>query len=189
MFDLLRNLAAAFGLSTSAGLNAYIPMLMLSLFAKFTPWVQLEEPWSALTSWWIIGLTTVLLVVEIFADKFPVVDTVNDIIQTLFRPTAGAILFAASTQSTIHVHPFFAFACGLILAGGVHVVKTGSRPVLAAMTGGLGNPIASTLEDVVAVITSFVAIIFPYLIIAWLLLLAFLIFLVIRWRRRCATAR
>ena len=47
---------SAFGLSASAGLNAYIPLLVISLMARFTDLIKLGKPWDALTSWWIIGL-------------------------------------------------------------------------------------------------------------------------------------
>jgi len=121
------SLATAFGLSTSAGLNAYIPLLVVALLARFTPLVTLNEPWDALSSWWVIGTLAVLLVVEILVDKIPAVDTVNDVVQTFIRPAAGAILFAATTNA-IGLHPVLAAICGVILAGGVHVVKAGGRP-------------------------------------------------------------
>ncbi len=184
MIEGLLDLASAFGLSTSAGLNAYIPMLTLALLAKFTHLVNLQEPWNALTSWWIIGLLAVLLVVEELADKIPAVDTINDVVQTLVRPTAGAILFAATTQSSIGLHPVLAFGCGVVLAGTVHVVKAGARPVLTATTAGVANPIVSTLEDVVSAVTSFVSLIFPYLVVVWVILLGVTIYLVVRWRRQ-----
>jgi len=184
MIEGLLDLASAFGLSTSAGLNAYIPMLTLAVLAKFTHLIELQEPWSALTSWWIIGLLAVLLVIEELADHIPAVDSVNDVVQTLVRPTAGAIVFAATTQSSINMHPVLAFACGVVLAGTVHVVKAGARPAVTAATAGVGNPIVSTLEDIVSTVTSFVSIIFPYLMVVWAVLLALAIFLVVRWRRR-----
>jgi len=189
MIEGLLDLASAFGLSTSAGLNAYIPMLVLALLARFTGLVELGEPWAALTSWWVIGLLAVLLTVDVLADKIPAVDTVNDVIQTLIRPTAGAVVFAATTQNTINLHPVLAFACGVVLAGGVHLAKSGGRPVVTATTGGAGNPIVSTIEEFVATLVSVVAIIFPYLILAWLFLLVLLIYLIVRWRRQRAEAR
>ncbi|MCD6286722.1 MAG: DUF4126 domain-containing protein [Anaerolineae bacterium] len=178
------DLASAFGLSTAAGLNAYIPMLTVAVLARFTHLIELQEPWSALTSWWIIALLAVLLVIEEIADKIPAVDTVNDVVQTLVRPAAGAILFAATTQSSINMHPVLAFGCGVILAGTVHVVKAGARPAVTAATAGMANPIVSTVEDVVSAVTSFVSVIFPYLVIVWVILLALTIRLVVRWRRR-----
>ncbi len=184
MIQGILDLASAFGLSTSAGLNAYIPMLTLALLARFTRLVELEGEWALLASWWIIGLLGVLLVVEEVADKVPAVDSVNDVIQTFIRPTAGAILFAATTRSSVNLHPVLAMGCGVVMAGGVHVVKAGARPIVTATTAGLGNPIVSTLEDIVATIASFVAIIFPYLMLLWFFLLVVSIFLVVRWRRQ-----
>jgi len=189
MIQGILDLASAFGLSTSAGLNAYIPMLTLALLARFTKLIQLEEPWSYLSSWWVIGLLVILLAIEELADKIPAVDTVNDMIQTFIRPTAGAIVFAATTESSINMHPVLAFGCGIILAGSVHVIKAGARPVLTATTAGTANPIVSVIEDIVSVVTSFVAIIFPYLILLWCILLIALIILVIRWRRQRARER
>ncbi|NIV39792.1 MAG: DUF4126 family protein, partial [Anaerolineae bacterium] len=110
-----------------------------------------------------------LLVVEILVDKVPAADTVNDIIHTFIRPAAGAILFAATTN-TIGLHPILAAVLGVILAGGVHAVKAGGRPVVAATTAGMGNPIVSTVEDIISFATSVLAIVAPYLVVAIILI-------------------
>ena len=159
------SLATAFGLSTAAGLNAYIPLLVVALLARLTPLITLNEPYDALSNWWVIGTLAVLLIVEVLVDKVPAADTINDVIQTFIRPTAGALLFAATTR-TIGIHPVLAAICGVILAGGVHAVKAGGRPVVAATTAGIGNPIVSTIEDAISLVTSLLAIVAPYLIVA-----------------------
>ncbi len=74
------------------------------------------------------------------ADKVPAVDSVNDVIQTVIRPTAGAILFAASGNVISQMSPVLAMICGLLAAGGVHAVKATVRPVMTATTGGRGEP-------------------------------------------------
>jgi hypothetical protein len=59
MFEVLSSLGAAFGLATSAGLNAYIPLLIVALAAHFplhNPSQELAEPYTLIGSWWIIGL-------------------------------------------------------------------------------------------------------------------------------------
>jgi hypothetical protein len=168
------SLATAFGLSTAAGLNAYIPLLVVALLARLTPLLTLNEPWDALSNWWVIGTLAVLLTVEILVDKVPAADTINDIIQTFIRPTAGAILFA-STTNTIGIHPVLGAICGVILAGGVHAVKTGGRPVVAATTAGVGNPIVSTVEDIISFALSVLAIVAPYLIAVLILIAGALI--------------
>ncbi|RLC67123.1 MAG: DUF4126 domain-containing protein, partial [Chloroflexi bacterium] len=155
------SLTTAFGLSTAAGLNAYIPLLVVAVLARLFPsLVTLNAPYDALSSWWVIGTLAVLLTVETLVDKVPAADTANDVIQTFVRPAAGAILFAATTN-TIGVHPVLAAICGVILAGGVHAVKAGGRPVVSATTAGIGNPIVSTIEDVISLVTSVVAIVAP----------------------------
>lgn len=169
------NLSAAFGLSASAGLNAYIPLLTIALVDRLTNGLMdLQGPWVWLSNWWTIGVLTVLLIIEILADKIPAVDTVNDIIQTVVRPTAGAILFAATTRA-IHLHPVVAAICGVIIAGGVHAVKAGGRPVFTATTGGVANPIVSTIEDIVSTIVSITSVVAPYLVLALVVVLASLL--------------
>ncbi len=168
------SLATAFGLSTSAGLNAYIPLLVVALLARFTSLVTLNEPWDALSSWWVIGTLTVLLAIEILVDKVPAVDTVNDAIQTFVRPAAGAILFA-STTNTVGLNPVLAAVCGVLLAGGVHAVKAGGRPVVTAMTAGTGNPVVSTIEDIVSFVVSVLAIVIPFLMAALIIIVAALL--------------
>ncbi len=176
--QIFMGLATAFGLSTAAGLNAYIPLLVVALLARLTPLIELSEPWDALSSWWVIGTLTVLLIVEILVDKIPAVDTVNDVvIQTFIRPAAGAILFA-STTNTIGIHPVLAAICGVILAGGMHAVKAGGRPVVASATAGVGNPVVSTVEDIISFVVSLLAILAPYLIVAFVIVV---ISLVIWW--------
>jgi len=188
MFEAISGLSAAFGLSGSAGLNAYIPLLVVALAARFPmsdPLVKLQAPYDLLSSWWAIGLIAVLLVVEIVADKIPAVDSVNDGIQTFVRPAAGAILFAGSANVITDIHPILSLAAGLLLAGGVHATKAAARPIVTVSTAGVGNPVVSTLEDIVATVVSLLAVVLP--IIAAVLLLGFILFVIItirRWRRR-----
>lgn len=170
----------AFGLAGSAGLNAYLPLLVVALLARFTSWVRLNEPWTALTSGWVIGVLVVLVIVETVADKIPAVNHINDVIQTAIRPAAGAILFAASSNTIADVHPVLAMVCGILVAGSIHLVKSAAiRPAVtvatAAPTAGAAtvpaNVVVSTLEDVVAVVTSVVAVLVPF-ILALVLLFA-----------------
>lgn len=160
----ISTILSAFGLSASAGLNAYIPLLIIALTARFTPLVNLSAPYDLLTSTWVIGTLTVLLLVEILADKIPVVDHVNDLLGLGIRPAAGAMLFAASTGTLDFLDPRLALVSGLVVAGVAHGAKATARPLVTVSTGGIGNPIVSTIEDIAAFTTSVVAVIFPLLI-------------------------
>ena len=182
--DWATGLLTGFGLAGAAGLNAYLPLLVVALAGRFTEWIHLSSPFDALTSWWAIGVLLVLLTIEIFVDKIPAVDTVNDVIQTAVRPAAGAVLFAASTNVITDIHPVLAIVCGLLVAGGVHAVKATSRPVISTMSGGVLNPVASATEDVVSVGTSIMAILVPLATFIVFLILIVGFYLWIRKRKR-----
>jgi uncharacterized protein DUF4126 len=168
--DSFLGIFTSFGLSSSAGLNAYLPRLIVSLVSRFTNLIRLNDPFDALESWWTIGVLVVLATIEILADKIPVVDSINDVIQTFIRPVAGAVLFAANTNAIADVHPVLAMACGLLIAGTVHVVKSAARPVVTAATAGTGNTVVSTAEDVLSALTAFLAILLPALLAIVLLI-------------------
>jgi hypothetical protein len=168
--DAFAGILTSFGLSSSAGLNAYLPLLIVALLSRFTDLIRLNEPFDALESWWTIGVLIVLASIEFLADKIPVVDTINDVVQTLIRPIAGAILFAASTNAIAEIHPVLAMVCGLLIAGTVHVVKATARPLVTAATAGMGNPVVSSVEDVLSAATAFLSVLLPTLIGVVLLL-------------------
>lgn len=178
------DLFSAFGLAGSAGLNAYIPLLLVALAARFPlsdPLLNLSEPYSVMGSWWAIGIISVLLLIEMLVDKVPAIDTVNDVIQTFVRPAAGAVLFAANANIVTDIHPALALGAGLLVAGGVHAVKGMTRPLVTATTAGTGNWLVSILEDIVAFFTSILAIFLPVL---GVILLGFVLIYGIRLYRR-----
>ena len=186
MLEALSHIATSFGLAGSAGLNAYLPLLIVALTARFTSLLTLKPPFDALTDNLVIGVIVVLLLIETLVDKIPAVDTVNDAIQTFVRPAAGAILFAANANAIGDVHPVLALVCGLILAGGVHAVKATARPVVTAVSGGMANPVVSMAEDAVSAAVTVTAILAPLL---GVLLLAVALALFVLWRRRRHRAR
>ncbi len=160
------NIISAFGLAGASGLNAYIPLLIVAVAAHYPlgdPVLKLAEPYHMLGEWWAIVIISILLIIEMLVDKIPAVDTLNDGIQTFIRPAAGAILFAANANLITEMHPAIALVAGLLVAGGVHAVKTTARPVVTATTAGTGNWAVSILEDVTAVIVTLLAIFVPIL--------------------------
>jgi hypothetical protein len=174
---------SAFGLSASAGLNAYIPLLVVGLMARFTGWIKLSPPWDTLSNEWVLLVLFLLLLVEIFADKIPLVNHVNDVIQTFIRPVAGAIVFAASAHALTNIAPVLAFICGLLVSGTVHGAKAlAVRPAVTATTGGVGTPVVSAGEDILAFVVSILAILIPVVLGALICVVAaWLIWLI--WRR------
>lgn len=181
--DAVASLFSAFGLSASAGLNAYIPLLVVSLTARYTNWISLSPPWDVMTSWWVIGALVVLITIEFFADKAPLLNHVNDIIQTFVRPAAGAILFASNAGVVNQMHPILAVIAGLLVAGTVHAAKSAAiRPAVTATTGGTGNILISVAEDILATVLSILAVVIPVIIAALIIVLTSLLIWWL-WRR------
>jgi len=183
MFELMTGL----GLAMPAGLNAYIPLLAIALADRYTGLIQLAAPYDAVASPWAIVIVSILLGIEIVADKVPIIDHINDLVQSFIRPAAGAILVMASTDAVQTINPVMAMILGLIVAGGVHTAKSTFRPVVTATTGGVGNPVVSATEDGAAICMSVIALVAPILIGVILIVLLTLTLMVLR-RRRASTA-
>ncbi|MGE5248985.1 MAG: DUF4126 domain-containing protein [Bacteroidota bacterium] len=179
----LLNIFSAFGLSASAGLNAYIPLLVVGVLAHYTNLIKLQSPWDTLANPWILILLGILLIIEMLADKIPVVNHINDLIQTFVRPAAGAVAFAASTNVISGMHPVVALAAGLLVAGTVHVAKSAAvRPAVTAVSGGAANVPVSIAEDVTSTVVSLLSVVVP-IIVGTLLIIALAFALWWLWRR------
>jgi hypothetical protein len=187
--ELLTGIFTAFGLSASAGLNAYIPLLVVGLLARYTGLIHLNQPWDTLANPWIILMLCVLVIIEMLADKVPVVNHINDLIQTVIRPAAGAVAFAASANVVSDIHPALALAAGLLIAGTVHVAKAGvMRPLVTATTGGIANTPVSIAEDVTSTVLSVLSILVPIIVGTLLIVLvAFIIYWLYRRADRQTT--
>jgi hypothetical protein len=71
------------------------------------------------------------------------------------------------------VSPVLSIAAGLLVAGGIHTVKSiAVRPTVSATTMGAGNVPISILEDLVSTALSFVSVLVPLAIGCILLPLA-----------------
>jgi hypothetical protein len=180
------------GLAASAGLNAYIPLLTMGLLARYTGLINLPTGWQWLTNGWVSAILAVLLAVEFVADKVPLVDHVNDVVQTVVRPTAGGLAFGAGSASqTITVSDpghFFSsrqwvpIVMGMVIALGVHGMKSAARPVVNASTAGVGAPVVSTAEDITSIVVSMAAIVLPVLVLVALLGMVFALIWLLRQR-------
>lgn len=179
------------GLATAAGLNAYIPLLVIGLLSRFTDLINLPGPWAWLGNGWVLSILALLLAVEVVADKIPAVDSINDVVQTVVRPTAGGMAFAAGAGSeTITVENpgdlfteklWVPLVIGFLISLTVHGAKATARPIMNVATVGVAAPVVSTVEDVTSTGLSFIAILIPILIIVCLLLMIWFFY---RWRKK-----
>ncbi|MFD5600551.1 DUF4126 domain-containing protein [Leucobacter sp. NPDC058333] len=183
-------------LAASAGLNAYIPLLGLGLLSRFTEWVALPAGWTWIENEWCLGILGVLLIIEMFVDKVPALDSINDVLHTVIRPASGGMVFAAGAgSSTVAVSDPAAFissaqvwpvVVGIGIALVPHVLKAVARPILNVLTAGAGAAISSTIEDIDAVVLTILAMVAP--IIA-LVVLGVVIFMLVRRLRRALRER
>lgn len=180
------------GLAAPAGLNAYLPLLIVAIADRFVGGITLDRPYDILSSNLGIGLLVVLLTIELVVDKIPAIDHLNDLVQSAIRPSAGAYLMMASTVDT-GLDPVVALLIGLASAGGVHAVKASARPAVTVTTGGMGNPLVSMVEDGIAATVAILAIAAPIVATVFLAVALLLAIWAARWvgrraRRRTATS-
>lgn len=181
-------LLAGFGLAGAAGLNAWLPLLMVGLAARYTQLIHLNEPYTVLQHPATLIVLGVLLVVEIVADKIPAIDTVNDLLHTVIRPAAGAILFAANANAVSGMDPVLMGVLGLLAAGGVHAAKSTARPFVTASTAGTGNAFVSAGEDILSGLLTFLALVVPVVAVLLLAALLFGLWRFVHGFRRCPPA-
>ena len=181
------------GLAAAAGLNAYIPLLLMGIAGRID-WIQLPNGWLWLENEWVMVILGVLFIIEIIADKVPAVDSVNDWIQTAVRPASGGIVFAGGIgTSTVAVGDpgnFFSSGAwipvviGIVLALLMSLAKSAVRPVANIATGGAAAPALSTAEDGASVVLVVLAIVAPVLVMLALGLVILCFVLLLRRMRR-----
>jgi hypothetical protein len=187
----LLSLATGLGLSTAAGFNAYLPLLITGILARTTDLITLDAPFDRLEEPVVLGVIAAIGIVDFIGDKVPAVDHVLHAIGLVLAPVAGAVLALGATSDT-GIVPAAAVIVGVLAAGATQGARTSVRPLSTVTTGGIGNPILSLGEDGLSATLSFAAIIVP--LVALVLCAAVLVLLVwavrsARRRRRSRTTR
>jgi hypothetical protein len=180
--DAISYLLAALGLSSTAGLRAYLPLLALGIAsdvnsASGQPLIPLQQNFEFLGSPIAIGILLLLTLLEIGADKIPVLDHVNDAVHTIIRPAAGALIMAGTQNSLSDASTVVAAVVGAVLALATHGVKAGTRAAVTTTTAGTANPIVSLLEDVLSIVVILLLVLAP--VIGFIALVGLLILM---WR-------
>ncbi|WP_164731631.1 DUF4126 domain-containing protein [Flagellimonas beolgyonensis] len=168
------------GLAASVGFRIFLPLFALSLAAYFGVW-ELNESWQ-----WIGSLTALITfgvatVVEIFAYFIPWVDNVLD---GLALPLAGIAGTAVMVSTITNLDPVVTWSLAIIAGGGTATAIKGAnatgRLTSSATTGGLANPIVSTLETGTAVVVSTASILVPPIAAILVIIILLVIFSIYR---------
>jgi uncharacterized membrane protein len=180
--EFLPALALAIALAASAGLRAWLPLLLAGGLARAGV-LDLGDSFSFLASNKALVLFGVATVIELVGDKVPAVDHALDVIGTPLRPAAGALL-AASVLGTVS-DPLTAMVLGTAVGAPTalvpHAAKAALRTVSTTLTGGLANPVLSLLEDALSLVTFVLAVLVPVLVV---ILTAITLFIALRLLRR-----
>lgn len=181
--ELVASLGLAVTLAASAGLRAWLPLLVTGGLAR-AGLVQVGESFQLLSSTPVLIALGVATVIEIVGDKVPAVDHALDVVSTFTRPLAG-VLVSASVMWQVS-DPMVALGVGLLVgapaAAVPHALKSGARLASTATTGGLANPVVSVVEDGVSIGMVILAIVVPILAGFAVLVLGIVAFRA--WRRR-----
>ncbi len=161
--ETLLGVAVGIGLSAACGFRIFVPLLVMNLasrggllhFSAGFEWVG--------SSYATIAFSTAT-VVEVLGYYVPWLDHALDVAATPAAVVAGTI---ATASMVADLSPFLKWTLALIAGGGVAGLVQGTTVVLratsSASTGGIGNPLVSTLELVGSVVTALLAVFVPIL--------------------------
>lgn len=178
-------LALAVSLSASAGLRAFLPMLVAGGLSRLGL-VTLGEHFQFLQSAPALVVFGVATVLEVAGDKIPAVDHALDVAGTFVRPLAGSLL-AASVMWQVD-EPLWACVLGVIVGAPTalapHAAKAATRAASSTFTVGFANPVLSVMEDVGSTLVAVLAVLVPIATVVLLALTALVAFLMFRRMRR-----
>ena len=177
--DAASQYAFAYALTTSAGIRALLPLALVSVAVHFG-YVHPPEPFAWLGSTVVTGVLIAFAIVEIFADKIPIVDHALHFVQIATKPAAAAILVGGTAHPQNHNVLVTLMVLGALNALGVHAFTATVRVGSTATTAGLGNPILSTVEDTGAIVTTLLAFVAPFLAALLALVLVLVLVRIVR---------
>jgi hypothetical protein len=163
--DIPVSIALGVGLAAAAGFRVFLPLLVASI-AAYTGHLQLSNSFVWLGTLPAVVMLSVAALVEVLAYYLPAVDNLLDTITTPAALIAGTVVAAATITN---LPPAVKWATAIIAGGGVAGITQATTALLRAkstvMTGGLGNPVLSTLELVGALLLAVLALVAPLLAI------------------------
>jgi Domain of unknown function (DUF4126) len=184
MNPTLLALPAAFGLAGASGLNASLPLLLISLLARLGL-IQLAPPFDALQTDVAFYGILALAVVETTVDKIPALDSVGQALMVPLAATSGAIVFASQLGAIQQVDPGLQVVISLLIGGGtataVHLTRSAVRPVLNLALLGPG---ASAAEDLTSGLLTLTGLLAPVLLPLVIVGMVVLFTVALRRRRR-----
>jgi hypothetical protein len=170
------------GLASVAGVRAFVPLALISLFARLG---YIAEPGivGLQIGWTVVLVLWALAVVESMLDKVRALDPAFGYVMMPIRMVAGALLFAAVYEpgALFDAVAVPGLVAGGAIAGLVAGLKVILRPASMSSSAGVSTAFLSAMEDFVAVVGGVVGLFLPFLP---LLFVGFLLFFFNRIRKR-----
>jgi hypothetical protein len=143
----VESLPLAFSSGWASGVNAYLVVLVLGVADRLGGFGDIPD---VLGTWPVLAAAAALFAVEFVADKIPYVDSTWDVVSTLIRPTAGAIigaLLAGSVPEDTSLDTIVLAGVGGTTALLSHLTKAGLRLAINTSPEPVTNIGVSVLED------------------------------------------
>lgn len=194
--EWLVTLGRTMGFSFAAGINLYATVAILGLASRYD-WVSLPDQYRVFDNDWIIGTAIVLYLAEFVADKIPWFDSLWDAVHTAVRPIGGAVIAVTTLGDANPTTEAMIGLLGGTLAAGSHFSKAGTRAVANTSPEPFSNWILSLGEDAFVIGLGVLALKYPLVAAAVVILgtLFIVLFATVlirairrRWRLRTAPA-
>ncbi len=168
------------GLAASVGFRVFLPLFALSLAGYFDVW-SLNESWQWIGSLAAVITLGVATVIEVFAYFIPWVDNILDSMAVPLAAIAGTAVMVSTVAG---LDPVVTWSLAIIAGGGTATAIKGAgaagRLASTATTGGIANPIVSTIETGTAVMVSIASIFAPVMAAVLVIIILFIIFRIYR---------
>lgn len=187
--ELLVSICMGIGLAAACGLRVFLPLVALSVGTKLGI-VSPGEGWEWIGSTAAVAGLSAAALVEIGGYYIPWVDHALDALATPLAVVAGAFAALATMGMVTDLPPIVSHGAALLTggaaAGAVQATSVAARAASTVTTGGVLNPLVSTIENAFSAVLSFIALVLPILAGVGLLVIAAI--LVRRWTRSAAPA-
>lgn len=151
-------LPMTFASGWASGINAYATVFVLGLLGRYADTGGVPEGFMRTDVLIIMGALGLL---ELVADKIPVVDSIWDVPSTVIRPIAGAVIGALIAGANGDLLTIALAAVGGVTALLSHLSKAGIRLAVNTSPEPVSNVAASVAGDVGVVGVTTLAVLFP----------------------------
>ena len=173
-------LALAGALAWGAGIRLYLVVFLFGLASWLGYW-PLPEHLAVLAHPLVLFCAGVMTLVELFADKLPLLDTLWDAIHTFIRIPAGAALAAGVFGDSGTAVTLAAALLGGTLTATTHFSKASTRAVVNTSPEPVSNVALSFTEDALVAGGSWLAMSQPLIFLGILALFLVLALAMLRW--------